>query len=300
MTRVVVVTPTYRPKAKLAMLLSRSSLRIPRSALARAFSGGGDDALLRSVDYDTGVAELTINRPKALNALNTEVITSLRAALREYDADDRIRCYVLTGSEKAFAAGADIKEMLAMDYHEMATHDRNGSLLGMAHLSALKPIVGCVQGFAFGGGCEVAMLCDILIAADNAKFGQPEVNLGIIAGAGGTQRLTHAVGKSLSMQMHLTGEPISAERAMQAGLVSEVVPADEALDRARAIAAKIASKSLVATTKIKDCVLSTFDLGLTEGVKAEHNAFISCWATEDQTEGMTAFADKRKPEWKHR
>ena len=290
-------------------MLSALSRTCARSALPRAvgaqraaLSGGaGDSALLTSVDAETGVALLTINRPKAFNALNTDVILQLRAALKQLDEDDRVRAYVLTGNEKAFAAGADIKEMLGMDYHEMATHDRDTSLLSMGAIAPKKPMVGVVCGFAFGGGCEVAMTCDILIAGENAQFGQPETNLGIMAGAGGTQRLTAAVGKSLSMQMNLTGEPISAERAMVAGLVSEVVPTDEALARGLAVAGKIASKSGVVSTKIKAAVNRGFELGnLTESIKAEHNDFISCWATEDQAEGMTAFAEKRKPTWKHR
>ena len=187
-----------------------------------------------------------------------------------------------------------------MDYHEMESHDRSKSLLQMGNLASAKPIVAAVNGFAFGGGCEVAMSCDILVAGENAKFGQPEINLGIMAGAGGTQRLTHAVGKSLAMQMNLTGDPIDAQRAMLAGLVSEVVPTEETVERAQAIAARIAQKSLPAIKKVKDAVLSSYDLPLAEGLKYEHQRFVSCWATEDQVEGMTAFAEKKRPSWKHR
>jgi enoyl-CoA hydratase/carnithine racemase len=191
--------------------------------------------------------------------------------------------------------------MLSMDYHEMESHDREYSLLCMGFIGCTKPIVGAVNGFCLGGGNEVAMTCDILIASENAKFGQPEISLGIMAGAGGTQRLTAAVGKSLSMQMNLTGEPINAQRALQAGLVSEVVPLADLLPRAQAIAATIATKSLPVIRKIKDAVLSNSEFAsLNEAIKYEHQSFVSCWATEDQTEGMTAFSEKRKPEWKHR
>jgi len=251
------------------------------------------------VDEERAIARLTIDRPKAMNALNTEVVLAIRDAYDYLDASDSVRCIVLAGSERAFAAGADIKEMLAMDYTTMETHDRRESLLQMGTLTCTKPIVGAVSGFALGGGCELAMTCDILIAGENAMFGQPEINLGIMAGAGGTQRLTAAVGKSLSMQMNLTGEPIDAQRAMLAGLVSEVV--DDPLARAEAIAVKIATKSLPPVVKIKDAVNSSFEhASLMEGIKYEHLRFISCWATEDQKIGMTAFAKKEKPDWKHK
>ena len=172
-------------------------------------------------DEATGVATVTLNRPKAMNALNREVVHDLMRIFKDVSNDSTVRAVVLTGSEKVFAAGADIKEMLAMDYSEMRDHDRSTSLLQLQHLACTKPVVAAVNGFALGGGCELAMLCDIIVAADNAQFGQPEIQLGIMAGAGGTQRLTKAVGKSLAMQMNLTGEPISAERALQ------VTPANE-------------------------------------------------------------------------
>ena len=227
------------------------------------------------------------------------MILSIRDAYNFLDASDNVRCLILTGSEKAFAAGADIKEMLAMDYTEMETHDRRESLLQMGVMTCSKPIVGAVSGFALGGGCELAMTCDILIAGENAMFGQPEINLGIMAGAGGTQRLPAAVGKSLAMQMNLTGEPIDAQRALLAGLVSEVVA--DPLERAEAVAAKIATKSLPPIRKIKDAVNSSFEhASLMEGIKYEHLRFISCWATEDQKIGMNAFANKEKPEWKNK
>ena len=170
----------------------------------------------------------------------------------------------------------------------------------MGFITCSKPIIGAINGFALGGGCEVAMTCDILIAAESAKFGQPEINLGIMAGAGGTQRLTAAVGKSLSMQMNLTGDPISAQHALNAGLVSEVVPLEELVPRAQKIAAKIATKSLPVIKKIKDAVNTHYQLNLAEAIKYEHNSFVSCWATDDQTIGMTAFAEKQKPTWTHR
>ena len=234
-------------------------------------------------------------------ALNTEVVLAIREQFKAIDKNDSVRAVVLTGSEKAFAAGADIKEMLAMDHKEMRDHDRDESLLCMGTIKCNKPVIGAVTGFALGGGCELAMNLDILIAGDNAKFGQPEINLGIMAGAGGTIRLTNAVGKSLAMQMNLTGEPIDANRAMVAGLVSEVVPTEECLPRAQAVAASIAAKSLPAIRAVKDSVLSTFQhASESEALKYEHHRFIGCWATEDQVEGMTAFAEKRKPDWKHR
>ncbi len=279
-----------------------------RSVILRRFSTSeawskcedvSTDVLRVDVDEKRAIARLTIDRPRALNALNTDVILSIRDAYNFLDASDNVRCLILTGSEKAFAAGADIKEMLAMDYTEMETHDRRESLLQMGVMTCSKPIVGAVSGFALGGGCELAMTCDILIAGENALFGQPEINLGIMAGAGGTQRLPAAVGKSLAMQMNLTGEPIDAQRALLAGLVSEVVA--DPLARAEAVAAKIATKSLPPIRKIKDAVNSSFEhASLMEGIKYEHLRFISCWATEDQKIGMNAFANKEKPEWKHK
>jgi enoyl-CoA hydratase/carnithine racemase len=259
-----------------------------------------EDVLLVDIDEDRAIATLTINRPNALNALNTEVVLQLKHAYATLQDDDRVRALVLTGSEKAFAAGADIKEMLGMDYHEMESHDRAKSLLQMGSLSCSKPIVAAINGFTFGGGNEVAMSCDILIAGENAKFGQPEINLGIMAGAGGTIRLTSAVGKSLSMQMNLTGDPIDANRALLAGLVSEVVPTAECLPRAQAVAARIAEKSLPAIRRVKDAVLSSFELSESDGIKYEHHRFISCWATADQKIGMEAFANKKKAKWVHR
>lgn len=277
-----------------------SSLRRSGGPLRRALGSAADTVLLCSVNEETAVATLTLNRPKAFNALNAEVVIALRDQYKALENDPRVRCLVLTGSEKAFAAGADIKEMLHMDYTAMETHDRSESLLQMSTLECWKPVVGAVNGFVLGGGCELAMTCDILIAGQNAKFGQPEVNLGIMAGAGGTQRLAAAVGKSLAMQMNLTGEPIDAERALAAGLVSEVVPTEECVERAQAVAATIASKSSSAVRKIKDAVNKNAEMTLSEGINYEHRSFVSCWATEDQSEGMAAFAEKRKAEWKHR
>ena len=283
----------------------RNAARVVRATSGRRNRGlasvADGDVLLREVDYATGVATLTFNRPEALNALNTPVVLALRNAYTDLSRDDGVRAVVVTGAgDKAFAAGADIKEMLSMDYTQMETHDRDTSLLCMGTLTCTKPLVGAINGFCLGGGNELAMSLDILIASERAKFGQPEINLGIMAGAGGTQRLTAAVGKSLSMQMNLTGEPISAEHALRAGLVSEVVPHDAVLIRAQEVAAKIAQKSLPAIRKVKDAVLSSFELGEADGIKYEHQRFVSCWATEDQTIGMTAFANKEKAVWKHR
>lgn len=245
------------------------------------------------------------------------VLAELKAA--EYDP--HIGAIVLTGGEKVFAAGADIKEMNGMDAAEWRNVDEDETLLAMKRLPAFtKPIVAAVNGFCLGGGCELAMMCDIselgarwhdrlppltqrrsaVIAGDTAKFGQPEVNLGILPGAGGTQRLTHAIGKSKAMQMCLTGEPISAEVAERAGLVSEVVPAAETIDRAMAIATKIASQSALAVAVNKDAVSKSFEMTLTEGLNYERMRFFALFDSHDQKEGMSAFVAKRKPEWKHR
>merc|ERR1719460_629083 len=262
--------------ATLTRVFCRKGMIMRSSFFTRHFCSKTEE-LLCDIDPERAIATLTINRPKAFNALNTPVVLALRARYDELEQDERVRCIVLTGSEKAFAAGADVKEMMAMDYKEMATHDRRESLL------------------------QLAMGCDILVAGENAKFGQPEVNLGIIAGAGGTQRLTQAVGKSLSMHMNLTGIPIDANRALAAGLVLEVVPTEDCVSRAQDIATVIASKSGAAVAKIKDCVNASYEKSLEEGLKHEHRQFIECWATEDQDIGMTAFANKQKNvDWKHR
>ena len=243
------------------------------------------------------VGLIKLNRPEALNALNQELLGELNDALAKFDADDKIRCIVLTGSEKAFAAGADIKEMSEKSFVEMFKSDFfTDKHDGVARTR--KPIIAAVAGYALGGGCELAMLCDFILAADTAKFGQPEVNLGVMAGIGGTQRLTRAVGKSKAMEMNLTGRFMTAEEAERAGLVSRIIPADKLLEEALAAAAKIADKSPLATMAIKESVNRSFETTLAEGLLYERRLFHALFATEDQAEGMNAFVEKRAPQFR--
>ncbi len=251
------------------------------------------------VEPQDGFLVIRLNRPQALNALNTGMMTELAAALDAAEADPAVRCVVLTGSEKAFAAGADIKEMAGKTYPETflsdfitGVHDRAGRFR--------KPLIGAVAGYALGGGCELAMMCDILIAADTAKFGQPEITLGIIPGIGGSQRLTRAVGKAKAMDMILTGRLIDAAEAERIGLVSRVVPAADLMAEAMAAAVKIAALSPVAVTMAKEVVEAAFETTLTQGVKLERRLFQSLFASQDQKEGMAAFLEKRKPAFKAR
>jgi enoyl-CoA hydratase len=249
------------------------------------------------VEAQDHIALIRLNRPEALNALNAALLAELGQALKEAEANDRIRCIVITGSEKAFAAGADIREMSKKDFVEVYTTDLFGPI-SEDFLRIRKPIVAAVAGYALGGGCELAMMCDFIIAADNAKFGQPEINLGIVAGLGGTQRLTRFVGKSKSMEMHLTGRFMDAEEAERAGLVSRIVPADDLLDEAIATAAKIAEKAPLAVMAIKESVNRAYETTLAEGVRFERRVFHSLFATEDRAEGMEAFVDKRTPKFR--
>jgi enoyl-CoA hydratase len=244
------------------------------------------------------VGLITLNRPKALNALNSEVIAELNAALDAFDADPGIGATVLTGSEKAFAAGADVKQMAAMDFSAAYESDFIGAWARIAEKR--KPIIAAVAGFALGGGCELAMMCDIIVAGDNARFGQPEINLGTLPGAGGTQRLVRAVGKAKAMDMILTGRMMDADEAERAGLVTSVVPAGQLLDEAVRIASVIASKSRPAVRMAKEAVNAAFETGLTDGLRFERRAFYASFATEDRSEGMSAFVDKRPPEFRHR
>ena len=245
------------------------------------------------------VGIVTLHRPKQLNALNDQLMDELGAALKAFDADDAIGCIVVTGSEKAFAAGADIAAMAKYDFADVYGKDfisRNWETMRQVK----KPVVAAVAGFALGGGCEVAMMCDIVIAADSARFGQPEIKLGIIPGAGGTQRLPRAVGKAKAMDWCLTGRMVDAGEAERAGLVARVVPADRLMDEALAVAQKIASLSLPVVLKVKESVNRAFETTLAEGVHFERRLFHSLFATEDQKEGMAAFVEKRKPVFKHR
>ena len=242
---------------------------------------------------------ITLNRPKQLNALNDGLMSELGAALQAFDADEGIGCIVITGSEKAFAAGADIGAMATLTYMEAYKGDfitRNWETLR----SVRKPVVAAVAGFALGGGCELAMMCDFIIAADNAKFGQPEIKLGILPGAGGTQRLPRAIGKAKAMDMVLTGRMMDAAEAERAGLVSRVVPAAELMAVALAAAHSICEFSGPSVMMAKECVNRAFEGTLADGISYERRMFHSLFATEDQKEGMDAFVNKRKPVFRHR
>ena len=244
------------------------------------------------------VGLVTLNRPEALNALNKATLDELVAAISGMDADPGVGAVVLTGSGKAFAAGADIKEMASKGYMEMYDADW---FRGWEDLTRLRiPLVAAVSGFALGGGCELAMMCDIIIAGDNAKFGQPEINLGVVPGMGGSQRLTRAVGKAKAMDMILTGRFIGADEAERSGLVSRVVPAEDTVEEALKAAEAIASKSKPAAMLAKEAVNAAFETGLAQGVLFERRLFHSLFATEDQKEGMAAFTEKRPPEFRHR
>ncbi len=245
------------------------------------------------------VGLITLNRPQALNALCAELVAEMAQALDAFEADDEVGAIVITGSEKAFAAGADIKEMQPKSYMDAYLEDF--ITVGWERVTTCrKPVIAAVAGYALGGGCEVAMMCDFIIAADNAKFGQPEINLGTIPGGGGTQRLTRFVGKSKAMEMCLTGRMMDAEEAERAGLVSRVVPAAELIDDAVKTAEQIASKSRPIVMLAKEAVNRAYETTLSEGVRFERRLFHSTFATEDQKEGMSAFIDKRQPEFKNR
>ncbi len=244
------------------------------------------------------VAVLTLNRPKALNALNVELLTTLTKHISELAEDDEVGCIVLTGSEKAFAAGADIKEMADKTYIEMLMSDYFGRYNTM--LLCRVPIVAAVSGYALGGGCELAMICDMIFASDTAKFGQPEIKLGVIPGMGGSQRLTHAVGKAKSMDMILTGRMMDAEEAERAGLVARVIPAADLMAETMRAAQTIAEYSKPSVFAAKEAVNRAFETTLAEGLHYEQRVFYPLFATEDQAEGMAAFAEKRKPNFKNK
>lgn len=251
------------------------------------------------VEIEDNVALVRLNRPDALNALNAKLMEELAAALTAADRNDRVRCIVVTGSEKAFAAGADIKEMANKSFVDVFGDDLFAAE-AEAILRVRKPIIAAVSGYALGGGCELAMLCDFIIAADTAKFGQPEINLGVVAGMGGTQRLTRAVGKSKSMDMHLTGRNMDATEAERCGLVSRVVPAKSLMEEAMKSAQKIAEKSALTVMAVKEAVNRAQETSLREGLLFERRLFHALFATEDQTEGMAAFLEKRQPQFRDR
>jgi enoyl-CoA hydratase len=244
------------------------------------------------------VGLVTLNRPQALNALNSALIAELNQALDTFEADEAIGCIIITGSEKAFAAGADIKEMQTKSYMDVYKGDFIGTWDRVARCR--KPVIAAVAGFALGGGCELAMMCDFILAADTAKFGQPEIKLGVMPGAGGTQRLARFVGKSKAMEMCLTGRMMDAAEAERCGLVSRIVPAAELITEAVKTADTIASLSLPAVMMTKESVNRSYETTLTEGVRFERRLFHAMFALEDQKEGMAAFVEKRNPNFKNR
>ncbi|GAA0596741.1 enoyl-CoA hydratase [Paenochrobactrum glaciei] len=250
------------------------------------------------VEAHDKVGLVKLNRPEALNALNKQLLEELRDALAALEADDAIGVIVLTGSDKAFAAGADIKEMQPVSFVDAYINDM---FAGNQHLDYVrKPVIAAVAGYALGGGCELAMMCDFIIAADNAKFGQPEITLGIMPGMGGSQRLTHYVGKSKAMEMCLTGRLMDAEEAERSGLVSRIVPVASLLDDAMKTAQKIAGFSRPSVLMNKEAVNRAYEVSLHEGLRFERRLFHSLFALEDQKEGMSAFIEKRKPDFKNR
>ena len=256
--------------------------------------------------YETLIVEIEdytclirLNRPDAMNALNTKLMSELAEAITAADRNEKVRCIVLTGSDKAFAAGADVREMAGKSYVDVFFDDLFGPE-AEAIARVRKPMIAAVAGYCLGGGCEVAMLCDFIIAADTAKFGQPEINLGIVAGRGGTQRLTRLVGKSKAMDMNLTGRFMDAAEAERAGLVSRVVPAAQLREEVMKVAAKIAEKSTVIAMTVKESVNRALETTLREGLLFERRAFHAAFATEDQKEGMAAFLEKRQPQFRDR
>ncbi|MGW7775150.1 enoyl-CoA hydratase [Pseudomonas machongensis] len=250
------------------------------------------------LDIHGKVGLITLNRPQALNALNAQIVAEINQALDQLERDPNIGCVVLTGSAKAFAAGADIKEMAELKYPQIYVDDLFSDADRIANRR--KPIIAAVSGFALGGGCELAMMCDFILAADNARFGQPEINLGVLPGMGGTQRLTRAVGKAKAMELCLTGRLMGAEEAERAGLVARVVPQTELLEEALKVAATIASKSIPVSMMVKESVNRAFEVSLSEGVRFERRVFHAAFSTEDQKEGMAAFIAKREAQFKDR
>ncbi|MBZ8117520.1 enoyl-CoA hydratase [Roseovarius sp. LXJ103] len=250
-----------------------------------------------TVEVEDHVALITLNRPDALNALNQQLLTELVDALQDAQGNDKVRCIVLTGSDKAFAAGADVKMMAEKSFVDAFAGDLFGPEAD-AITRIRKPIIAAVAGYALGGGCELAMMCDFIIAADTAKFGQPEVNLGVMAGLGGSQRLTRFIGKSKSMDMNLTGRFMDAEEAERSGLVSRVVPAKKLREEALNAAGKIAEKSMISVMAIKEAVNRSYETTLSEGLLFERRVFQSLFATEDQSEGMAAFMEKRQAQFR--
>jgi enoyl-CoA hydratase len=249
------------------------------------------------VEIQQRVALITLNRPAALNALNSKLIIELNEALEWFDKEPSLGCAVITGSQKAFAAGADIKEMSNLTFPSIYLDDffANADRIG----NRRKPVIAAVAGFALGGGCELALMCDFIYAAENARFGQPEINLGVLPGIGGTQRLTRAVGKAKAMEMCLTGRQMDAHEAERAGLVAQIFPLDALLEETLKTAHNIAAKSLPIAMMVKECVNRVYETHLNEGIRFERRVFHSVFATADQKEGMAAFIDKRPAQFKH-
>ena len=251
--------------------------------------------ILVEPQFDKHIALIRLNRPKELNALNLQLMQELKQSLYESDNNNDVRCIIITGNEKAFAAGADIKQMKNANAIDMFNRDQFETWDQIRKTK--KPVIAAVSGFCLGGGNELAMTCDMIVASETAKFGQPEIKIGIMPGAGGTQRLARAVGKALAMEMVLTGKFISADDALKAGLINKVVPVEVYLDEAVKLAKEIAQQSPIAVRLAKESVLKAFESGLQEGLYFERKNFYMCFASEDQKEGMNAFVEKRKPEF---
>lgn len=250
--------------------------------------------ILTSISDHAGLIQL--NRPQQLNALNVTVMEELATALEEFDSDDRIGCIVIAGNQRAFAAGADIKEMADASAVEMLRSDNIARWDRIRKIK--KPVIAAVSGYCLGGGCELAMACDLIVASESAQFGQPEINIGVIPGAGGTQRLTRAIGKSKAMEMILTGRYLTAREAEQLGLVARVTPIEVYLDEALKLANEIAARPPIAVRFAKEAINKAFETSLSDGLEFERRLFYFLFATEDQKEGMRAFVEKRKPEWR--
>ena len=274
----------------------RTSVNLGVRYLSTSVSRGYEYVNAETRGTNGRVGLVTLNRPKALNALFNPLMDDLLHALQAFDQDNTVGAIVLTGSERAFAAGADIKQMQNRGFAE---NFKENFLSHWGNITLIrKPIVAAVNGYALGGGCELAMMCDIIYAGDKAKFGQPEITIGTIPGAGGTQRLPRYVGKSLAMEMNLTGVPITADEAHKAGLVSKIFPVESVVDEAISTADKIASHSKIVVQMCKQATNAAYETTLTEGLATEKRLFHATFATQDRKEGMTAFVEKRKPEWK--
>lgn len=251
--------------------------------------------IISETEFAPGIGLVRLNRPKELNALNLQLMLELKDALQKMDEDESIRCIIITGNEQAFAAGADIKQMESRTAIDLLKIDQFETWDQIR--KTRKPVIAAVSGFALGGGCELAMTCDMIVASETAKFGQPEIKIGIMPGAGGTQRLTRAVGKALAMEMVLTGKFISADEALKAGLINRVVPEELYLHEAVKLANEVCQMSPISVRLAKESVLKAFDSGLQEGLYFERKNFYMCFASEDQKEGMKAFVEKRRPDF---